>query len=217
MVVQLNDLIHRIKTDQHQREHSQIDETLPFCIINSNDDNQEQSTTDLSGQFLHFQLLIDCLIKMKSTDTDRNELIALCKQQYLRNSAEFKIVEEFEREYSSKRVVWWYTRDSFLHRILNKALRKGIIHLLFLFRFIIHDLAEHLKTNQCSSALRVYRAQLMSNDEIQIFKNSLGECVAINSFFSTSTDRQQAKSFISLGGNSHDVQPVIFEIDANPQ
>lgn len=209
--------MHRIKTDQHQREHSKIDELLPFCIINSNDNNHEQSTTDLGGQFLHSQLLIDCLIKMKSTDKDKNELIALCKQRYLQNPAELKIVEEFEREYSSKRAVWWYTRDSFLHKILNKALRKETIHLLFLFRFVIHDLAEHLKANKCSSAVRVYRAQFMSNDEIQMFKNSLGECVAINSFFSTSTDRQQARSFISLSGNSYDIQPVILEIDADPQ
>ena len=217
MVVELNALIHQIKTDQHQREHSKIDESLPFCIVNSNDDNHGQSTTDLGGQFLHSQLLIDCLIKMKSTDKDKSELITLCKQRYTQNPAELKIVEEFEREYSSKRVVWWYTRDSFVYKILNKALRKETIHLLFLFRFVIHDLEEHLKANKCSSAVRVYRAQFMSNDEIQMFKNSLGECIAINSFFSTSTDRQTAKLFISLGGNSHDVQPVILEIDADPQ
>ena len=67
VIVELDELIHRIQTDQHQRKHNKIDESLPICIINSNDVDHGQSTTELSGQFLHSQLLIDCLIKMKST------------------------------------------------------------------------------------------------------------------------------------------------------
>ena len=77
---------------------------------------------------------------MKSTANDKNELISLCKQHYQGNSDESKIVKEFEREYSSDRTLWWYTRHSFLYRMLNKALRMQNIHLLFLFRFIIRDI-----------------------------------------------------------------------------
>ena len=65
--------------------------------------------------------------------------------------------------------------------------------------------------------IRVYRAQLMSNEEVQMLKDSLGEFISINSFFSTSLDRQQARSFFLISDNSNDVERVFFEIDADPR
>jgi len=115
VIVGLDELIHRIQTDRHQRKHNKIDESLPICIIYPNDVGHEQSTTDLSGQFLHSQLLIDCLINMKSNANDKRELISLCKQRYEGSSIELKIVKEFEREYSSDHALWWYIRNSFLY------------------------------------------------------------------------------------------------------
>jgi len=56
----------------------------------------------------------------------------------------------------------------------------------------------------------------MSNEEIQMLKDSLGEFIAINSFLSTSLDRQQARSFFSFSDNSNDVGRVFFEIEADP-
>jgi len=99
VIVGLDELIHRIQTDRHQRKHNKIDESLPICIIYPNDVGHGQSTTDLSGQFLHSQLLIDCLINMKSNANDKRELISLCKQRYEGSSMELKNVKEFEREY----------------------------------------------------------------------------------------------------------------------
>jgi tetratricopeptide (TPR) repeat protein len=213
----LEALIYRIKTDQHKRKHHKIDESLPICIINSNDASHGQSTTDLSGQYLHSQLLIDCLIKMKPNANDKKELISLCKQQYDGNSPKLQMVKEFEKEYSSNRALWWYTRDSFLYQILNKALLVQNIHLLFLLRFIISDIEQKLGNHKCLTPTRVYRAQLMFKEEIQMLKDSLGEFIAINSFFSTSLDRQQARSFFPSDVISNDVERVFFEIDADPR
>ncbi len=68
-------------------------------------------------------MLIDCLIRMKSSSNDKNELITLCKQQYQNNSNELNVIEEFEKDYSSDRSLWWYSRYSFLYRLFNTALR----------------------------------------------------------------------------------------------
>ncbi|CAM4852394.1 unnamed protein product, partial [Rotaria magnacalcarata] len=86
----------------------------------------------------------------------------------------------------SNQAVWWYTRDSFVYRLLNKALRVQNIDLLFLFRFFIRDIEVQLKQYQCSSLVRVYRGQLMSTDELDQLKMSLGEYISVNSFFSLS-------------------------------
>ena len=122
-------------------------------------------------------------------------LINFCKQQYKNNPNELNIIKEFENDYSSDRSLWWYTRQSFLYRLLNKALRVQNIDLLFLFRFFIRDIGQELENNKCSSPIRCLSSQLMSKEEIEILKNSIGEYISMNSFLSTSLNREQARSF----------------------
>jgi len=215
--VRLDDLIHQIKADQTQRQHHKTDEALAISIFNSNVQGEEQSSTGLNGQFIHSQLLIDCLIRMESSSNENQELINFCKQQYKDNPTELQIVKEFERDYSSNRSLWWYTRQSFLYRLLNKALRVQNIDLLYLFRFFIRDLGKELENNKCSSLLRVYRAQRMSKEEIGMLKKCVGEYISMNSFLSTSLNRQQARSFLFSADTSDDVEQVFFEIDADPR
>jgi hypothetical protein len=52
------------------------------------------------------------------------------------------MIDEFEMDYSSENALWWYSRDSFLYGMLNKALRTQDIDTLFLFRFFIRDIYE---------------------------------------------------------------------------
>jgi tetratricopeptide (TPR) repeat protein len=216
-MVELDELIHRIQTDQQQRKHNQMHELLPLYIIHSNDDHQERSVSELSGNFLYSQLLIDCLIKITPTEDDKKELISLCKQHYHGNLTSLKLIKEFEREYSPDRALWWYTRNSFLCQMLNKALRVQDIHLLFLFRFIIRDIEQQLEKNKYSIPIRVYRAQLMSTEEVQMLEDSLGEFIAINSFFSTSLDRELALFYRADSAVSNFLERVFFEIDADPR
>jgi tetratricopeptide (TPR) repeat protein len=213
----LNGLIYQIKIDQNERQHFKFDEALSISIINPNDHSKEQSSTGLDGQFIHSQLLIDCLIRMKSLSTDKNDLISLCKQIYKKNRGEQKIVREFERKYSPDRSIWWYTRQSFLYRLLNKALRVQNIHLLFLFRFFIRDLGEQLENNKCLSSVHVYRGQLMCKEEIEVLVKSRGELISMNSFFSTSINQKKARSFLSYIHASEDVEQIFFEIHADPR
>jgi tetratricopeptide (TPR) repeat protein len=177
----------------------------------------DKSTNELNGEFLHSQLLIDCLLRMKSNQSDKNELIILCKKIYENNPNELNLIKEFEEKYLPNQAVWWYTRESFLYRLLNKALRVQNIDLLFLFRFFIRDIEDQLKTCQSSSSIRVYRGQLMSSDELNELTISLGEYITINSFFSTSLNRNKAIQFLKDDSLSNGLEKVLFEIDANPQ
>ncbi len=216
-MVRLDELIQKIKADQTQRQHQKVDETLAISIFKSNVPSQGQSSTGLNGQFIHSQLLIECLIRMKSSIDERQELLAFCKQQYKNNPVELQIVKEFERDYSSDRSLWWYTRQSFLYRLLNKALRVQNIDLLYLFRFFIRDLGIELEKNRCSSSVHVYRAQQMSKEEVEILRKSIGEYISMNSFLSTSINRDEAHSFLFSSDSSDDIEQVFFKIDADPR
>jgi hypothetical protein len=66
------------------------------------------------------------------------------------------------------------------------------------------------------SLTRLYRGQLMSNEELQTLKDSVGSLISVNSFVSTSINRQLALSFLESSPISDDLQGVLLEIDADP-
>ncbi len=213
MIIKLDDLVNQIKVDQK----SQVKLEEPFLMnIFAINDNPDQSTTGLNGHFVHSLLLIDVLIRMKSIESDKQQLITLCKNKYKDNNTQLALVREFENEYTPQKALWWYTRDSFLYRMLNKSLRVQNIDLLFLFRFVIADIYHHLKRNQCQSSVRVYRGQTISNEELDTLRRSIGDFISINSFFSTSLNRHKALRFVNSCDISNGLHRVLFVIDANP-
>ena len=111
------------------------------------------------------------------------------------------------------RALRWYTRESFLYRLLNKALRMQDIDLLFLFRFFIRDIHEQLQKLQCSTSIRVYQGQVITNDELQTLKVSIAQFISMTSFLSTSLDRRLASSFLTSSTSSTELQHILFEID----
>ena len=214
--VQLQPLILQIKNDHARRRRNKIDESMSITILNTN--NTEASTCELNGQFIHSQLLIDVFVRMKVIETDKNELITLCKQYYSGNEYQLDIISQFEKDYEADHALWWYTRDSFLYRLLNKALRVQNIDLLFLFRFFIRDIQVRLDQLKCLSVVSVYRSQLLSDKELTMLKNSVGRLISMNSFISTTRNRELA--LFMLGDSevpSHNLKRVLFEIEADPQ
>jgi tetratricopeptide (TPR) repeat protein len=212
--VRLDDLITCIKADHKKRV--KVDDPIVFNIFTVNR-NPDRSTTGLNGGFVHSLLVIDVLIRMKPVEKDKQELIELCEKQYKGNKTELNVVHEFQQNYSSNKALWWYTRESFLYKMLNKALRIQNIDVLFLFRFFIRDIHRALERNQCQSPVRVYRGQVLSNDELSNLRESIGEFISTTSFFSTTTDRYQALEFLNDLETSNDLYRVLFEINADPR
>ena len=209
----MDDLIARIQADQVKR--GRVEEPIQINIFDS-EKTIDRSSTGLNGQFLHSLLLINCLLRLKLISSDQIKLISLCKEHYKDNKMQLKLVREYAQDYSPDRAIWWYTRDCFLYRMLNKALRVQNIQLLYLLRFFIRHLQQQLAQSQCSSPVHVYRGQLMSNDELEGLRNSNGRLIAMNSFFSTSLNRQLALSFCQNSASANDLQRVLFVIDADP-
>ncbi|CAF3452896.1 unnamed protein product, partial [Rotaria sp. Silwood2] len=153
---------------------------------------------------------------------------------YEGNSITQDLLNEFEQTYESNRAIWWYTRDCFLYRMLNRALRQQNIKAIFLFGFFIVDLFKQIKQiNQFyfnSSSIRVYRGQLMFQKEVKRILSSIaggldreGSCygpldVCVNTFFSATRNRDVALMFAGQESSiffNNDLQSVIFEIKVN--
>ena len=206
----MEELISRVKSDQKARV--KLEENVPFNILNTG-----QSTTGLNGRFVYSHVLMEMLLRINYGQSDKNELIDLCKKQYDGNQAQLEILNEFERSYSRDDAVRWYTRESFLYRMLNRALRAQDIHILFLFRAFSSDIHQQLKHNQCSNRIQAYRVQMISAEELKSLSKSVGQFISVNSFFSTSLNRQEALEFWKHSvAKLNDLEQVLFEIDADP-
>ncbi|CAF1200122.1 unnamed protein product [Adineta steineri] len=214
VVVDLDELVSQITTDH--KIQKKVEEPLSINIFTTGI-NAGKSTTGVNGQFVFFQILVDCLLRLKSTEIDKNELINCCQNEYKGNHTELNNLRKFERDYSPDKVLLWYTKETFFYKTLNAALRTQNIHMIFLFRAYIYDIYCQLQKYQSKKFVRVYRCQLMSNDELNSLKQNVGQFISVNSFLSTTDERRTALFFLGDITTKIDSERVLFEIDADPQ
>ena len=187
----------------------------------------EHSTKDLSsenGDFLHLQLLIEVLLRMRPDDirSSLGEFVKLARGQYQGNSSKLSDIDQLAKTYASEQAVRWYTRESPpLYQMLNKALRQQNVDLIFTFRFLIRDLNRQLtdlKQQQFSgvASIRLYRGQTIPTNEFNQLRAAIGHIISMNSFLSTSSNRAQAIDFARNKTINDDTQVrVLFEIEAD--
>ncbi|CAF1035636.1 unnamed protein product [Didymodactylos carnosus] len=169
---------------------------------------------DTELEFLQYQLLFGVLLHAPHKYAMK-DLINHCSLLYNKSVDDLKKVDEFERTYRYEDAVKWYTKDSFIYRLLNKALRTEDITALYCFRGFLQDLNKNTQSGSLneSKILTTYRSQTMNVNEIEQLKEKIGSLVSINTFIITRFDREAACAFVRSHTTS--VQTVLFEITIN--
>ncbi|CAF5086200.1 unnamed protein product, partial [Rotaria sp. Silwood1] len=111
IITKRRQLIDEITEDQKIRNLTE--DTVPMSILNRTAVAKETTAKDISkemGSILWFQLLIDVLLRMTHTNDAKTELIQTWRENYMGNSSELRIIEEFESQFKRDKAVWWYTR-----------------------------------------------------------------------------------------------------------
>jgi tetratricopeptide (TPR) repeat protein len=197
---------------------------MPFSVFDlTTNESTIQDLNDDKVTFLWFQLLIEALLQIKFNNVNaKNEMIRECRLYYRNNRIEKERIYEFNSIYTTDSAIRWYTRDCFLYRLINKALRTQNIDIIFKFRFFIQDLYNQLKNehklqfgNIAIAPFSVYRGQLMSLSELDKLKNNADGYCSINTFLSTTTSCAVAVSFAGSGGGRPTLESVVFEIKIN--
>ncbi|CAF1205507.1 unnamed protein product [Rotaria sp. Silwood1] len=96
------------------------------AMFNLYDDKKQMTARDLtkeSGSFLFFQLFRHITLITKKNNESKRTMVAKCRVYYHDNKKQLESISLFERTYQSSEAIYWYTRDTFVHRIINKALR----------------------------------------------------------------------------------------------
>ncbi|CAF1036125.1 unnamed protein product [Didymodactylos carnosus] len=185
-----------------------------------NDPGKEDNTTDdaIESWWITY---MNVLIYLSYPDRFHHKLVDSLRTYYDGKESELKILDEFEKEYKPDRAVWWYTRNTFLYSILNRALRQHNIEVMFLFGFFVQDLYRQVQTEYERLKLRhsteprinVYRGQIMSRKEINELNSDFN--IINNGLLSTSPDRQLALFFLPEADQMEDssYERVLFEIE----
>ncbi|CAF1048993.1 unnamed protein product [Didymodactylos carnosus] len=174
-----------------------------------------------SAGFIWFQLFKDVLMYMSGDDASKQEMIQKCREYYSNNTKQQKLIEEFERTYRSNDAIRWYTKQSFVYKLINKALRTEDVEQMYIFRFFISDLSENLahefqKTfKKTDIIVRVYRGTRISISESQKIKDAVGTLISVNGFMSTSRSRQVALMFAGISPVNREKQSLLFEIECD--
>lgn len=157
-----------------------------------------------------------------SKERCHQRLIAELRNYYDGKVGELRVIDEFERNYTLDRAVWWYTRDTFFFRLINKANRQHNVRVMLAFGYYIKDLFLQLKkeheifkaANVDNAQVQVFRGQIMFGKEVETLKSAY--MVRLTSFLSTSLDRRLALSFLPpVSAMADGCVRVLLEINLN--
>jgi hypothetical protein len=114
-----------------------------------------------------------------------------CFQHYQDCPRELAAVCKFGKRYHFEDAVYWFTKDTFIYRFINKILRLGNIEWFHNMRFYIAHLGaqlEELKFKQketMSGVHSVYRGLRQSTEELKTLKKLICSNIVTKSFTST--------------------------------
>ncbi|CAF1167283.1 unnamed protein product, partial [Rotaria sordida] len=111
------------------------------------------------GLFIWSHFLIYILCNMQHDDSAKKDLLDMSRQQYIGNNEELSKIADFEANYTADKAIWWYTKDSFLYRLINRALRTENFDVIYKFRSFITDLHQQLKRMHPAYVDRIFSSE----------------------------------------------------------
>ena len=198
-----------------EQDTRQCDRDAISISVNSSNLNR------LDPSFMYTQILKEILLEQSYDPRERADFVQFYREQNAGNADELLIIDEFERDYHSHSPIWWYTRECFIYRMINSALRaedfEVIIRMGFFLRDVHRQIQElHRSTTNHYDPFTVYRGQGISSSEFTKIRDSDGGLLAFNSFLSTSLSERISSRFAREALCKPDSVGVLFEMTIDP-
>ena len=199
-----------------KRDAQQCDRDFTSISVTSKDLNQ------LDPSFMYTQLLKETLIEMPHNEKEKTQLADFCREQYRDNLFELQIIDEFEHSYHLHTPIWWYTRECFTYKMLNRALRTQEVEIIIKMGFFLRDAhrqVEELHSSQMEhhgDPITVYRGQGMSNADFESIRKNQGGLLSFNNFLSTSRNENVSLAFARGALHNPDSVGILFVMTINP-
>ena len=203
-------------------ESDQNDISISFLSVNG--DVSERALDELDPSFIYTTVLKEILVEIEFDNAERRDFTNFCRQEFNDNHHQLAIIDEVERKYLDHSPIWWYTRESFMYPILNRALRLMNIETIIKMGFFIRDLhrqIEQLHSEQFggshqSESFIVYQGQSFFKKDLEKIRTSKGGLVSFNNFLSTSISHNVSLDFAKRAGQRPDMIGVLFVMNIDP-
>jgi tetratricopeptide (TPR) repeat protein len=174
------------------------------------------SANDTSDStFAYIQVLKDILLEIDEKPDLKKEMLDFCRQEYADNEIQLKFINEFDHHFQPDEAVKWYIRqETFLYKMLTRALRIPDPDILFKLRFFIQHLHRQLKSTVSTSSMTVYRTQRLSNNDFDTILKNQGGFLSFSQFlFTDKTKTTTKKQKNDLPFINSEFKLVLFEMD----
>ena len=183
-----------------------------------------ESTNTLQCSFMYTLMLKDILLTIDFDDGHFKEFLVYCRKVLAGNSRELQKVDRLEKEYDCTQAIWWYTYESFLYSMVNKALRTMEADLIVTTGFFVRDLhnqitklhVEQYSGQNHSQPFVVYRGQSLSRGDFDELVKNQGGLLAFNNFLSTSLHRDVSLRFLRRSIGKSNQVGVLFVLKIDP-
>ncbi|CAF1085240.1 unnamed protein product [Rotaria sp. Silwood1] len=135
-----------IDTEQElvRRVRSWIDLKYQTYFYTCNNGDLSKQLSRSTALFLANYVLAK-YVEFEIYDESKQDMLQLCREHYSRNQLELNNIKEFELTYTASDAIMWYTRASFVYKMINRALRTFDEIKLRTMAFFIRDLRQQLK------------------------------------------------------------------------
>jgi tetratricopeptide (TPR) repeat protein len=192
--------------------------TISISFLTTTDDVLKKNLDQLDPRFMYAQILKEIFLTIKFEEKHIKEFTKYCCEQFVENDFQIENIKKFERQYYDKIPIWWYTCESFLYSMLNRALRTMEVNIIIKMGFFIVDLHRHIEQlhsqqfgdQNTNETFTVYRGQGMSKADFDQMIKTKGGLMSFNNFLSTSKNRNVSLSFAESCQNNPDLIGILF-------
>ena len=194
-----------------------------FSIFDGHHQRSIKDLSQQSGEFLWLQVFHYIIIRLPRQQQAKQQMIEVCRQYYRGNNKELQLIDEFEQHYHPDDAIHWYSKPSFVYKMVNKALRSEDLDQLQTFRFFIGDLSQSLSREHQTmlssgeTNLTLYRGGALSKEEFEKLRGGEGQIIFTNGYLSTSRSKELALKYVRDSTDRRVVVGVLFEIHCDIQ
>ena len=197
---------------------------ISISFVSTGGDDANKNLDRLDPMFMYTQIMKEILLTIKFQQRHFKEFIEYCRDVFNDNEEELINVNKFEQKYRDKTPIWWYTCESFLFPMLNRALRMTNVDVIIKMGFFIGVLHRHIEklhkeqfgANPINITFQVYRGQGLSKEDFNQLMNTKGGLMSFNNLLSTSKDRNISLPFARNALADPDSVGILFVMTIDP-
>ncbi|UJR16977.1 hypothetical protein I4U23_003875 [Adineta vaga] len=203
-----------IKDDIYRFENNQI----PIDVITSTTLIQLMET---EPKFYYSILIKENLYeKGQRFEQGKQAFIDSCRVYYANNDEQIEVINEFNDKYALSTSIWWYTRDCFISRILNKAFRIQDFETIIKMNFFIRNLHRQIEQVYLETIphcqITTYHSQGITHAILEKLKHNKNNLISFNTFLLTNTNRDLALNMARHLQESNELISILFRITIDP-